>query len=163
MSKITSVRHKNILLRIAHGEIYYREKLYRYGLVESPNCPRCNEVETLRHKVVECEYVKRIWRESFIQTDRLIRSNPQHDPDFIENKIIAAFVGSNSLIATIHAEILLRIIGLKDDQLYLLRPSSLVRLAITKIRNFETILVLTLFFLIWSQVIFPCISLTEGN
>lgn len=29
LSKVTSVRHKNCLLRIAHGEVYTKEKLHR--------------------------------------------------------------------------------------------------------------------------------------
>ena len=33
LSKVTSVRHKSCLLRVAHGEVYTKEKLHKYNLI----------------------------------------------------------------------------------------------------------------------------------
>ena len=63
ISKLTSTRHKNILLRIAHGDIYTKDKLLRYGMGNDNCCGRCNQIEDLRHKFIECPYTKLIWAE----------------------------------------------------------------------------------------------------
>ena len=64
LSKLTNTRHKDILLRLIHGELYSKVRLHKYGLVAHPTCPRCNELETLRHKYLECEYIKEIWKKT---------------------------------------------------------------------------------------------------
>ena len=43
ISKLTSVRHKATLLKVEHGDIYTKDKLQRYGLINESTCPRCNE------------------------------------------------------------------------------------------------------------------------
>ena len=52
LSKVTSTKHKSIMLRVAHGDIYTQEKLFRYGMAQGPDCPRCGEIETLKHKFI---------------------------------------------------------------------------------------------------------------
>ena len=124
LKKLSSVRHKNILLRAAHGEIYSKEKLARFGLIQDQQCPRCGLVEDLRHKLIDCEYTKRIWGVAFG------KSNPTgYDLD-IENRILGAFRGCTATKLTLHAEILLRLTSLKDDQNYLLMPKRFVDNAI---------------------------------
>ena len=61
LNKLTSTKHRNILLRVAHGEFYTKLKLQRFNLIDNSSCPRCGHIEDLRHKFVECAYVKRIW------------------------------------------------------------------------------------------------------
>ena len=61
LNKLTSIKHRNILLRVAHGEFYTKLKLQRFNLIDNSSCPRCGHIEDLRHKFVECAYVKRIW------------------------------------------------------------------------------------------------------
>ena len=133
LSKVTSVRHRNCLLRVAHGDIYTKEKLARYGLRESPNCPRCGEIEDLQHKITQCEYSRRIWERTTSLTDRLKLSDTI-DPIPIENKILGATVGTNPLILAIHSEVLSRILTIKDDANYLLRPKVLVKQALKTIQ-----------------------------
>jgi hypothetical protein len=38
IKKLNLVRHRNILLRVAHGDIYTEERKYRFGITDSPNC-----------------------------------------------------------------------------------------------------------------------------
>ena len=62
--KLTSVRHRSTLLRIAHGEIYSNSRLYRFGLIDSPKCENCDcQLETIEHKIIECQAAKNSWRE----------------------------------------------------------------------------------------------------
>jgi hypothetical protein len=62
LSKLRSVRHRNILLRVAHGDIYSNERKFRYKLTDSPNCD-CGAIETTEHKLMHCERSKDIWGE----------------------------------------------------------------------------------------------------
>ena len=53
--KLTSSRHKNILLRIVHGDIFSNERLHRFGLVDSPTCKNCQElIEDRHHRILRC-------------------------------------------------------------------------------------------------------------
>ena len=122
LNKLSSTLHKNNLVRTVHGEIYTKEKLFRFGMVDSPKCPRCDLVETLQHKIYECTYVSRIWNRVFQVTHRTLADDP------IKN--ILAIPSTDLRDLTIHAEIIQRILYLKEDQEYLLHPKAFVELGI---------------------------------
>ena len=133
ISKLTSTRHKNILLRVMHGEIYTKEKLHRFGLIDSPLCPRCNQVENLRHKFLDCEYVAKIWREASIRFNRTQSLESANDLMTVPAN------PSNDLAELMtHAEILLRIIALQDNQNYLLHPKGLIVTCLKDLLKKET-------------------------
>ena len=61
--KLTSTRHKNIILRLSHGDIYSNDRLYRFGLIDSPRCSQCSEpCETITHRIIECPIANRSWQ-----------------------------------------------------------------------------------------------------
>ena len=45
VNALTNTRHKDVLLRVAHREYYTKERLHTYRLIDSPTCPRCEQVE----------------------------------------------------------------------------------------------------------------------
>ena len=60
--KLTSVRHKTIALRLAHGDIYSNSRLHKFGLIESPRCNNCDSLlETIEHKVLNCPKAAECW------------------------------------------------------------------------------------------------------
>ena len=61
LRKLTSTRHKNLLLKIAHGDWYSRERLHRFGLINDPQCEGCGQIETIKHKVLECPIKLPYW------------------------------------------------------------------------------------------------------
>ena len=124
LTKLTSIKHRNVLLRLAHGEFYTKERLHRFRLIDSNQCPRCDMVETLQHKFIECEYVRRIWHKANTFKDSLVsvRHN-QLDP---LKATIGCYQESSTTSMTLDAEILLRISYLKDAQSYLIHPNILV-------------------------------------
>ena len=135
--RISSTKHKSILLRTAHGDIYTKEKLNRFGLSPSPFCPRCEHVETLSHKLYECEYAKRIWE---VVTELTSTINPRIEPIGAEdwpNKIMGVNGHSDPLVLAIHSETILKILSLKDDTDFLIRPKILARIIIRNIRSLE--------------------------
>ena len=125
LGKITSTAHKNNILLTCHGAIYTRERRYRYGLSETPTCPRCEEIETIKHKVFECNYANRIWNETLKITNKL-SPNIEQEPDRIK-QVLGAVRGTSPLLITIHAGTLTTIIRLKEDQSYLQHPRNLVQ------------------------------------
>lgn len=127
LKKVKCVKHKSILLRTAHGDIYTKEKLYRFGLIDSPLCPRCGQVETLEHKIFECPYSSRIWQYAFNITNQLrpITSNNES----IEQMVLGATLSTHPLVLSVHAEIINRILYLKEDN-FLLRPKIIVEQSI---------------------------------
>jgi hypothetical protein len=62
VNRLTSIKHKNVILKILHGDVYTKERQFNFHLTDSPNCPRCDEIETIEHKFATCNYVSRIWR-----------------------------------------------------------------------------------------------------
>jgi hypothetical protein len=129
LRKVTSVRHRSTLLRVAHGDIYTKSKLYNFGLSQSPNCTNCGDFDNLQHKFFDCPYSKAIWDVTLGITDRLKPVNSEPSP-FIENRILGQSVDTTPLILTIHAEVLLRILAISDSQNFRLRPNHLVKLVL---------------------------------
>ena len=123
ISKLTSTRHKATLLRVSHGDVYTKEKLNRFGLIDASTCPRCNEIEDIKHKVLECQYAKKIW----VETYKLL--NEPTDQITIAS-ILGAEINQTLVGLTVRAEILTRILSLRDDQTYLLHPKYLAKLSI---------------------------------
>ena len=132
ISVLTSIRHRNILLRVAHGEIYTKEKLARFGLSDSPTCPRCNAIENLQHKIKDCPYVKRIWNAG----SRLLKEPLVPDPTLED--ILGTKIHINTIGLTVRSEIIQRILQLKDNQLYLIHPRNFVENALRLLIRRET-------------------------
>ena len=135
LRKVKSVRHKSILLRVSHGDIYSKERLTRFGLTDSPLCPRCGDIETTSHKLIECNYVARIWDSALQITNKLKVINP-NNVDRVQ-AIMGATMNTDPLILSIHAELLLRILRIKEDANYLIRPKVMVKLAIELVARNE--------------------------
>ena len=121
---LTSTSHKNTVLKVAHGDIYTQEKLNRFGLADSSKCPRCDQIETLKHKVIECQYAARIWTEVDTLSTKLGSPvDPNLDP---VTRILGAGKNENLSTLTLKAEIMFIILRLQPDQNYLIHPKKLV-------------------------------------
>ena len=56
IKKLTSTRHNNILIRVAHVDIFSNARLMRFGLRQESNCPNCPEPnESIKHKIIDCK------------------------------------------------------------------------------------------------------------
>ena len=99
-------------------------------MINDNTCPRCNEVEDLDHKILSCEYIKRIWQST---ADQLKEPPAQ---DYIKSTF-GALLSQSLTDLTIKCEILNRVLSLKDEQSYLVHPRTLVRLAIESVNKKE--------------------------
>jgi len=136
LNKLSSTRHKNSILRIVHGDVYTKERLFRFGLIDSPKCPRCDEVEDILHKLIGCRYAKLIFKELITVTNSL-RVNPQ-DPNTPTIEDLLAIKETNVETLLVHAEVLNRIMSIQDSQNYLLRPKIMISQAIKYLIKCET-------------------------
>ena len=60
--RLTSTRHRNILLRVAHGDIFSNDRQFRFGLRATANCSNCPElIETTIHRLKECPHAVLAW------------------------------------------------------------------------------------------------------
>ena len=79
LSQLTSTRHKNIILRLVHGDIFSNSRLNRFGLRQDANCANCGETnETITHKVQECCKAAEAWQ-ILEETKRLLKLNTLSD------------------------------------------------------------------------------------
>ena len=64
LKRLTSTRHRNILLRLVHGDIFSNSRLFRFGLATDPKCLNCSEPsETIAHRISSCPEAQKAWQE----------------------------------------------------------------------------------------------------
>jgi len=107
--KLTSVKHRNTMLRVAHGEIYSRERLFRFGLADSERCERCGEIETTRYKLFECETISNLWSELKRVTDSVL-TNVDPAMDSLHRNM-GAFLSTDLTLITSSAELMTILMG----------------------------------------------------
>jgi hypothetical protein len=72
LRKLTSVRHRSNILRIAHGDVYSNSRLFKFGLIDNPSCRNCSAAtEDINHKLISCPNSLKVWREIKRLKDRL--------------------------------------------------------------------------------------------
>lgn len=135
LQKLTSIKHRNMMLKVAHGEVYTNLKLFKFRLKDTPRCNQCGQIETLNHKFLQCEYAQQIWRHTTRLTDSIrLSTAPNEDRS---NRALGLVVGTNPQLLTIHAEILARIHYLKSNTNYTLHPRYFVKQALNYILQKE--------------------------
>jgi hypothetical protein len=55
--KLRALRH-----RLLHGDIFCKERMFRFKMSESPACERCGETETIKHQFYECQSALGSWQ-----------------------------------------------------------------------------------------------------
>ena len=92
-------------------------------MTANDKCPRCDETETLDHKLYTCVYTERIWNVVTSLTGESLMPEPL-------SVILAARIDQVPAVLTVKAEIIGRILGLPWEQTYLIHPKHFVTLAI---------------------------------
>ena len=106
LKKLTSTRHKNILLRVVHGDIFSNGRLAKFGLRQDAGCPNCQEpVETILHKIIGCNKALEAWQE----LERIKRKlNMNALTDLSTENLIGAKDNLNKLELALQAELIHR-------------------------------------------------------
>lgn len=61
LCKVTSVKHRNVALRVWNGDVLSNDRLSHMGLVEDSACGHCGEKETQIHVVRDCVRAKTVY------------------------------------------------------------------------------------------------------
>ena len=126
--RLTSVRHRSTLLRIAHGDIFSNSRLFKFGLIPQPNCENCNcDSETIIHKVLECPVTREAWAHLSAQKVKL--GMISHSAPTIES-ILGVSGEESKLAKAMNMELLVKILsngGKRFD------PSSTVKRVVKSI------------------------------
>ena len=132
IGRLTSTRHRNIILRVAHGDIFSNERLFRFGLVDNPKCNNCNEVvETRRHRLLECPKATAAWIEL---NNAKVRLGLSPLTDLSMENLLGAKDKLDPVELALSAELLHRLAA-SGNNLYC--PRSLVKMVIRTIGHCE--------------------------
>ena len=130
--KLTSSKHKCTILRVAHGDVYTNDRLFRFGLSNDPKCLSCgNSDDSLQHRIVECSLANEAWLKLEEQID-YIGLQPMQAIT-LEN-ILGAGQDVTKLELTIRTELLSRLIT-KGNSHY--SPLATVKASLNTIRIVE--------------------------
>ena len=106
---LTSTRHKNVILRVAHGDVYSNERLQRFGLRDSAGCANCDEPnESPHHRVVSCQAAIRTWK---LLDDLKVRLGLTRLTDHTIENLLGAKDKLCKIEFALQAELLLKIIS----------------------------------------------------
>jgi len=114
VNSLTSIRLKNNLLRALHNEVYTNARLFKFGLTESSLCDKCQQVDTLEHRLLNCNGYESIASYMIGLTNKL-RPSVEQNEDRLNSFLMAN--SSNCLGSlTLHSEVLSLIISNKSIQ-----------------------------------------------
>ena len=131
LKSLTSTRHKNMLLRVAHGDIFSNSRLCRFGLRDSPSCRNCNEqVESIQHRLLECPKAREAWAKLDEAINQLQITRPSTLT--IEN-ILGAGERLDKISLALQAELLLKLSSRSEGYC----PQQIARSAIQVVFNSE--------------------------
>ena len=129
LNSVKSTGHKNAILRFIHGDIYSQERLFRFNMSDSPNCETCGELETINHKIVECNFAAGLWQALANLVGLTVN-------EIDANFAAGAHEGCSKTLMTIHGELISILI--RKLRLTHLTPDVYLRSIITRLINKET-------------------------
>ena len=131
LKKLTSTRHKNILLRLVHGDIFSNSRLCRFGLRPTANCANCPEpIETIQHRIRECPKAIEAWNKLDIAKRALGYHNLS---DLSIENLVGAKDRLNKVELALNAELLVKLTSRGEGYC----PEQMVRAVIQLIGNSE--------------------------
>ena len=132
VKKLTSTRHRNILLRVAHGDIYSNSRLCRFGLLDNPKCNNCQElIEDIRHRLVDCPKAQNAWN---YLNELKVRIGLKQLTDLSIENLLGAKDKLSKIELALNAELLHRLSAMGSAEYC---PNQMVRAAIKLIRCCE--------------------------
>ena len=129
---LTSTRHKNIMLRIVHGDIFSNARLHRFGLIDNSKCANCsNTLETINHRLLECEKALKAW-ETLERYKSRLGLNPMQSINLVEALGVSDYIGKIEL--ALNAELLHKLAAVGGKSYC---PTEIVKSVVKTIANGE--------------------------
>ena len=131
LKRLTSTRHKNIILRLVHGDIFSNARLFKFGLKDSAACLNCPEpIETIQHRVLCCPKARKAW-EHLNEAKISLGLNPLTRINVEE--VVGAQDRLTKIELALNAELIVKLTSRGDGYC----PKQLVRASIQLIGNSE--------------------------
>ena len=128
LKQLTSIRHKNLILKIAHGDWYSNKRLHRFGLIDNPSCESCGQLETLKHKILEYPNKANLWQH-LAREEGYDLINATEPVEYV----LGMHRHTNPVSLTLHAE-LLQFVLYQDPTI---PPERLLGLLKTKLKRLD--------------------------
>ena len=133
LRNLTSTRHRNILLRTAHGDIFSNLRLFRFGLKDNPGCSNCPEAfETIMHRLCDCPKAVEAWNK-LEEAKTVIGLDNLSDRSI--NSILGAKGRPNKIELALNAELILKLTTRGEGY----DPQQTVRSVVKLIGNSENL------------------------
>jgi hypothetical protein len=52
---------RNIVTRVWHGDIFSRQRMKKFNMIDSEICSRCDRIETIEHQIFKCKEASQYW------------------------------------------------------------------------------------------------------
>ena len=59
--KCKNIKLRHVFFRLISGDIFSKERMCRFGMINNNTCERCQQVESTRHLLWECVESRNIW------------------------------------------------------------------------------------------------------
>ena len=126
IKRLTNTKLKSIILRAIHGDIYCGTRLKKFGMKDTDECQRCGCPESIKHMLLECDYVKKIW-----EICRKLTSIPTNNI----NEVLGLHDFHDKTTLTIHSEIIRRLLAIERP---VTNQVKLVKSVIDRLATVET-------------------------
>ena len=60
-NKCKNIKLRHVFFRLISGDIFSKERMCRFGMINNNLCERCQQVESTRHLLWECVEARNIW------------------------------------------------------------------------------------------------------
>ena len=60
-NKCKNIKLRHVFYRLISGDIFSKERMCRFGMINNNTCERCQEIESTKHLLWECAESKNIW------------------------------------------------------------------------------------------------------
>jgi hypothetical protein len=118
-----NVKLRHIYFRLISKDFFTMEKMFKYRMVNSNKCMRCDEIETYKHLIWECEEAKRIWH----LFNELVVSEKQKEGKILDYDDVFK-IGSTKIINKVKIRVIQAMIQIE-------RPVNWTQVNITRIIN----------------------------
>ena len=59
--KCKNIKLRHVFYRLISGDIFSKERMCRFGMIDNNTCERCHQIESTRHLLWDCVESKNIW------------------------------------------------------------------------------------------------------
>ena len=133
IKKLSSVKHQNTILKIAHGDLYTNDRLLRFGLRDNSNCDRCGNEDSRVHRIAECPKAIELWNK-LRRLNNLAPLNSD-DPDLLK-EVLGINEPINNELA-INAELLQVLSNTLDQRINTVPADIIIKFILRKLVTLE--------------------------